>query len=610
MGTALSAVRGAVRADPGRALLCLALALVIGLYAPSLTRGLSNYDDPWLVRDNWLLRDASWGSVRAIFTAFDINSPERIALSPEYLPIRDLSVMGDYAVWGDHFAGFHFTNLVLYLAAIALWFRALTAFGIARTIAGLAVLVWAVHPSHAESVAWVAERKGLLGVAFAGLAALGYARFRAGGRARWLVTAAVAAVCAVWSKAPSAFAIGALAGLELALPAGRVSVRRSLLGLGAVGAIAGAAFVPVLVMATRSAVVGTSAAFAPAGRAAMVTGVHGFYIELATLVTRNAVVYPISSTGPSGAQIGLGGVTLALILACALAPRRARVAPSDPLRAAAVLWLVLWFPFSHLVLPLQMVIVADRYALLPTLGFALAIAVGLHAIPTVRMRSIATAAVLVAECARTLDAQANWRDDTTLWARAVESNPADSGAWSQYAEALDGEGDLPGALAALAEGQRVAPAAVLQLRQALLLREAGDAPGALAAMRAAAAGGQAKAMSNLALLELPTDPTDALVWARRGALADPLHAPAHRSHGKVALAAQQPAEALAAFTRAYELEPGYLGNRYNLALALIALDRGAEARPHLIACLADPQLGEAARAQLAPLAEAPSLAPP
>ena len=101
------------------------------------------------------------------------------------------------------------------------------------------------------------------------------------------------------------------------------------------------------------------------------------------------------------------------------------------------------------------------------------------------------------------------------------------------------------------------PAPELLLREALLRRKLGDADGALTAMRAAAVGGSPIAMSDLALLELHVGHLDdALAWGRRGAEAGPLRAQAHRAHGQVALAAHANAEALAAFERAYDLEPG------------------------------------------------------
>jgi Tfp pilus assembly protein PilF len=108
-------------------------------------------------------------------------------------------------------------------------------------------------------------------------------------------------------------------------------------------------------------------------------------------------------------------------------------------------------------------------------------------------------------------------------------------------------------------------------------------------------------MANLALARLDAGQLDdALRWARRAALVEPLVAHAHRTHGKVALAMHRDDEAFEAFARALALEPSP-SNHYNLGLALLALHRPAEALPHFEAGLADPQV---ARASADALAEA------
>jgi hypothetical protein len=584
----------AARRHSGGLLVGLALIAAVAIYAPTLRRGLVSYDDPWLYRDNFIVAHPSANALHVVFFDLDPRSPARFALGAEYLPVRDLSVMLDVALWGDAYAGFHLTNLVLYLGAIVLVFAMLDGFGVDRTVAGLAVLVWALHPSHAESVAWLAERKGLLGVTFAAAAGLGYARFRTGHGAGWLIGAALATVCAVWSKAPAAFAIAGLGVLELALPACRRSVRRSALGLGVLAVVGAAAFVPVLITASRTGVVAVAS---HGDRLATVLAVHGFYIELGALAVSNAPVYPELG----GVEIFVGALALVAILGVALVPARGRWRPPRELRAAAGLWLLGWFPASHVALVLQHV-VADRYALWPTLGLALAVATGIVHLPARRARVVLAIAIGLAEVAHALDAQSNWASSTALWERAVVSNPADGNAWSMYAEALASGGRPDLAEAAVAEGLQHAPSPRLELRHALLLLSRSRRAEAMPILERAARGGEPRAMEDLALLELEDGRLeDALVWAARAGAAAPLSASAQRAHGKVALAGGRAAEALAAFVAAYGLEPQNLANRYNLALALIALHRNAEARPHLEACLADAAWHDRAAAMMSQL---------
>jgi tetratricopeptide (TPR) repeat protein len=579
----------ACRRDPGLAWLALALGTAVALYAPALDRGLVNYDDPWLYQDNALLHHPSWSSVVTVFT--DLDSAQRLALSPEYLPVRDLSVMADYAVWGEHYGGFHLTSLVLYLAAIALWFRALVELGIRRSIAGLAMLLWAVHPSHAESVAWLAERKGVLGMMWAGTCALGYARFRAGRGIGWLVLAMVGGVAAVWSKAIAAFAVAALGPLELVLPGPRVSWRRSLTGLGAIGVVAGLAYVPVVLLAVRWSIVGGDAAPLPASRLASVVGVHGFYLRLAAGGLANAVSYPIASAGPSVLDLVLGGLGFV-----GLAVALARGAPA--LRAAATLWLFGWLPVGHLLLPLQMVFVADRYLLLPTLGFALAIATAIEQLP--RLRGLVIAAVVVAFGLRAVDAQATWSGNVPLWSRAVQSNPADANAWAMYVEALDGEGRTAEATRVIAEAFEHVRTPRLVMHAGLVAFADGRPAEGLAFMTEAAAGGEPRAMANLGnLLATNGDPRRGLPWARLATAVAPRYANGHRIHGKIArLLDRYSPESLDAFSRAYQLEPNSAVNRYNLGIALGDAGRRAEARALLESCLPDRVMAHAARLAL------------
>lgn len=559
------------------------------LYAPTLGRGLVNYDDPWLVRDNWLTSHLSLHALGAI--CCDLSRPTRFVLGAEYLPVRDVSIVLDAAVWGSWYGGYHLTSLLLYEAAIVAWFLALCAFGFERRLVGIAVLLWALHPAHAESVAWIAERKGVLAALFSGLAALGFAKWRAGARAGSIAMAAVCAVLAVWSKAPSVFALASLGGLELVLPA-RASWRRSLVGLGIVGAAALVAFVPVLITAAHLGVVEGDVVGPPPG-ASLALGLHGFYTQLAVAAVKNAPSYPIATAGPTTLDLVLGAVSLLAFVAL-LHPRVRSEA-----RAGAVVWLVGFIPLSRLVLPVRGVVLADRYLLVPSLGIALAVAAGVSLLREPRLRVALVCALVLALAMRTLDAQANWRNPVTLWQRAVAVNPRDGDAWSMYAEALDDAGESQQAIEAVLRGRHQTSSPRLIMREALIVLEHGSREQGEKLMRKAAEGGEPRAMTNLALLELTDGQTaEALSWARKGAAASPLYANGQRIHGKVALAAHEPAEALAAFQQALALEPDSAANQLNLALALLELGRKAEARPYLEAVSHDPGLGARARSLL------------
>jgi protein O-mannosyl-transferase len=586
-----------LRRDPGLALVAIALVSALALYAATLGRGLVNYDDDWLVRDNWILQQPSWSSLSTIL--FDLDSPRRFVLTPEYLPVRDLSVMFDFAIWGTWFPGFHLTSLAIYLASIYVWFVALAAFGVDRRIAGFAILIWALHPLHAESVAWVSERKGLLSVMLAGACALGFARFRSGRAVAWLAMAVACGVFAVWSKATGAFAVASLVGLELALPRHRHSWRRSIVGLGAIGMAAALAFIPVLILAKQASVIGTDV-HSPAGRLSTVSGVHGHYLESVAMLSRNSVSYPISVAGPSTAEIILG--VLGGVAACA-AVYMARRSPRHELRAGVALWAFGWLPVGHLILPLQMVLVADRYMLFPTLGIALIASWAIVQIEHVWLRRSLIIVLLASEAVRTFDAQAAWRDPEALWERAVESNPRDGVAWSMYAEALLDAGASESADEAIAIGLEHSTSPRLQLHRALQLLRHGQREAGREQMRQAAEAGEAVAMTNLALLLYEDhDEPAALAWARKAVATKPYYAHGHRILGKIALMGY-PEEARGAFARAHELQPSNLSNRYNLAIALVALRRYQEALPHLHACERDPTLAARAKAELAWIAE-------
>ena len=149
-------------AHPLRAPLLLGL-LTVFVYSRTIHHGYVAYDTPWLVVNNPLLRGGSVSSIPAIL--FGMDTGTRLILGAEYLPIRDLSVLLDHAVFGRDWSGHHAQNLFWYVLG-CLFFLALlrTIFG-ERLRTFLGACLFAVHPVHVESVAWLASRKDVLSLA-------------------------------------------------------------------------------------------------------------------------------------------------------------------------------------------------------------------------------------------------------------------------------------------------------------------------------------------------------------------------------------------------------------------------------------------------------------
>ena len=133
----------------------LALAvLVVFLFFPVYRASFLNYDDIEYVTDNPHVNSGvSAENVWWAFTSFH---------AANWHPVTWISHMVDVTLFGLAPAGHHATNLLLHVFNCFLLYAFLFAASQQRLFAGLVALVFAIHPLHLESVAWIAERKNLL----------------------------------------------------------------------------------------------------------------------------------------------------------------------------------------------------------------------------------------------------------------------------------------------------------------------------------------------------------------------------------------------------------------------------------------------------------------
>jgi tetratricopeptide (TPR) repeat protein len=150
--------------------ICVLLALVtVGVYWPIAKQGFINFDDPDYVSGNPRVQAGlTMESIRWAFTS---------SYSSNWHPLTWLSHMLDCQLYDLKPAGHHITNLLFHVANSLLLFGLLQRLTGALWRSAFAAALFALHPLHVESVAWVSERKDVLSAFFFMLTVGAYARY-------------------------------------------------------------------------------------------------------------------------------------------------------------------------------------------------------------------------------------------------------------------------------------------------------------------------------------------------------------------------------------------------------------------------------------------------
>jgi tetratricopeptide (TPR) repeat protein len=90
----------------------------------------------------------------------------------EYYPIEESVQWVQWHLWGTNTRGYHLTNVGLHLLSALLVWRLLSKLGL--RLAWFGGLIFAIHPTAVESVAWIAELKNTLSLPFFLLAMCAY----------------------------------------------------------------------------------------------------------------------------------------------------------------------------------------------------------------------------------------------------------------------------------------------------------------------------------------------------------------------------------------------------------------------------------------------------
>jgi tetratricopeptide (TPR) repeat protein len=491
------APRPVARADWGIALaLCL---LVAAVYAPVRGFPFVVYDDGEFVLEN--------PPVAAGLTGAGLAWAFTRAHSGNYVPLAWLSHMLDVELFGLDAGAHHVANALLHAVATALLFAALRAASDARWPSAFVAALFAVHPAHVESVAWISERRDTLSAVFWMLALLAWTRYaRRPARGNF----ALAALC----LGLGLLAKPMLVTLPLVLllldrwplrrPEAWPALLREKVPLFALAALGSAA---ALVAQREGSAVASLVQVPLAARVENALVAAARYLGVAFWPADLAVFYPLELEHPAWRVVG-AALLLGAASAGAFAARRR--APYLP-----VGWL--WYGITLLpVLGLVQVGsqgMADRYTYLPFVGLGIATAWGAAGLaargPRLRAACAAAGIALVAIWSLLARAQLDtWRDSVALFENALAVSGEHPVVHLNLGEAHEAAGRLDLARRHYESGLALAPgAAQIHVRLGDLLSRTGERAAAAAQMAAGASAfyGAGRRSEAIALAERARD---------------------------------------------------------------------------------------------------------
>src|SRR5215472_184454 len=417
------------------------LVAVFAVYAQVGTHAFINFDDPIYVTENsQVLAGLTLNGVIWAFTTFHDSN---------WLPLTWLSHMLDVQLFGLHSGWHHLTNISLHALSTLLLFVALRRMTGARWPSAYVALIFAIHPLHVESVAWIAERKDVLSALFWMLTLLAYSNYLARPtRARYLLTLlifilglmskpmlvtlpVVLILLDLWPLSRGLHIVEKVPFLVASLASSIVSYVAHLRG----GAVATLEVIPLTSRIEN----------------ALITYV--VYILKTFWPTHLAIFYPYPLQSIVVPAI-LSAIALAIITVLVVLVYKQRT-------YLAIGWS--WYLVT--LLPVIGIIQtgsqarADRYTYIPMIGLTIAFVWGTAELlkPWPRVKIVLAAAAAVVLITLTCFQAATWRDDNSVYRHAIAAVPENYIAYYGLASALVTQGQTDDAVIQLRDAVRARP---------------------------------------------------------------------------------------------------------------------------------------------------------
>ena len=553
-----------LRSHPHIAICVLLALLVLVVYWQASGFGFVNFDDGEYVFKN--------PNVQHGFTLESIRWAFNVGHAGNWHPLTWFSHLLDWRLFGAKAGGHHVTNVLIHTLNVLLLFLVLLRMTGCLWRSAFVAAVFAIHPLHVESVAWVSERKDVLGAFFWLLTLWAYARYTDAPSTRRYLLVVLAFALGLMAK-PMLVTLPVVLLLMDYWPLSRFS-RSSLRSLLLEKA-------PLLAIAVGSSVVtmfaqSVGTALIPLDYLSLPVRIENALVSYVVYVwktlwpARLAVFYANPEIRLSILSATLCGLALLVPTVFAYKARRAR-----PYLLVGALWyLVTLLPVIGLV-QVSTQVMADRYTYIPMIGLLIVAAWGIPEAMRPRAASIradrrtkansspfssptqvtCASMAVIAVLALTVVCYGQvgvWRDSVTLFRHATEVTDGNDLAHGNLGNALQERGDIDGAVYHLEESVRINPInPEVRNDLALALEKQGDEAGAIEHYRKS--------------LRLRPN------WAKT-----------HNDLGVSLAMIGRFKEAIPEFREAVRLTPDYADAHINLGAALASVGKKREAIPELL----------------------------
>lgn len=514
------------------------LLLVAGIYWPVGSHSFIVMDDPMYVYENRVIREGlSADGVVWAFTAFHAGN---------WHPITWLSHMLDVELFGLSPGPHHLMNVLFHAMNTVLLFLLLDGMTRASWRSAFVAALFAVHPLHVESVAWVAQRKDVLSTFFMLLALHSYRRYVQSPGSRKYLPVALFFALGLMSK-PVLVTFPVLLLLLDVWPLDRISRERVVRLL--------AEKAPLVLMSVAVCVVtfmsqSEDGAMVSLVRLPFTDRVVNMFCSYSAYLWNTAWPASLSVYYPNLALIGVKTPWWKLLLSLSVVASTSffavRAIPAKPFFAVGWFWyLVALLPMSGLI-QVGNQAMADRYTYIPMIGVFVMAAWAVPELSGMRLARIASRGALVAilvALALVSRAQAEqWKDSVTLFSQATRNTDRNWFAWNNLGNAYAKLGDYGRAVESYKKALRANP------RWSPAARNLGWDP--------------RHVKSNLEIEEnekiLRANPSDAVAWCDLG----------------IALGTiGRTTDAVKALEKSVEIRPDYVDAWYNLAIAYSSTGR-------------------------------------